>query len=99
MKIWDMATNLATEKEVEFFQQEGIYYQNRKLRDKIVEQLVLPKACMHAEYQCCRWHMAGHLGIKKTTERVLWRFYWPGAIVETARAVRRPLPNEWPWHH
>ena len=32
--------------------------------------------------------MAGHMGIKKTTERVLSEFYWPGVCGDTSRHCR-----------
>ena len=43
-------------------------------------QLVLPKTCRDPVLQMAHAiPMAGHLGRKKTTERVLQRFFWPSA--------------------
>ncbi|KAL5479791.1 hypothetical protein EMCRGX_G023369 [Ephydatia muelleri] len=76
-------------KEAEFFQREGTYYRNRKLKDEIVEQLVLLKACRDPVLQMAHAiPMAGHLGRKKTTERVLQRFFWPGVSKDVAEYCR-----------
>ena len=83
--IWDVAADAALEKEAEFFHRDGTYYRNRKLKGEIVEQLVLPEACrdpmLHMAHAI---PMAGHLGRKKTTERVLQRFFWPGVSKDVA---------------
>ena len=43
-----------------------------------VEQLVLPKKCGRKVMEMAHSiALAGHLGKKKTTDRVLQRFYWP----------------------
>ena len=50
-----------------------------------MEQLVLPKACRDPVLQMAHAiPMAGHLGRKKTTERVLQRFFWPGVSKDVA---------------
>ena len=65
-EIRDVAANSAIEKEAEFFQGEGAYYRNRKLRHEIVEPLVLPKTCRDPVLQMAyAIPMAGHLGRKK----------------------------------
>eukprot|EP00731_Ephydatia_muelleri_P014418 Em0008g138a len=83
--IRDVAADAVLEKEAEFFHRDGTYYRNRKLKGEIVEQLVLPEACrdpvLHMAHAI---PMAGHVGRKKTTERVLQRFFWPGVSKDVA---------------
>ena len=83
--IRDVAADAVLEKEAEFFHRDGTYYRNQKLKGEIVEQLVLPEACrdpvLHMAHAI---PMAGHLGRKKTTERVLQRFFWPGVSKDVA---------------
>ena len=66
----------------QFFSRQGILY--RKARpskdapDDDVEQLVLPRSVRRTVLELAHSiPMAGHLGRKKTLERILQRFYWP----------------------
>ena len=83
--IRDVAADAVLEKEAEFFHRDSTYYRNRKLKGEMVEQLVLPEACrgpvLHMAHAI---PMAGHLGRKKTTERVLQRFFWLGVSKDVA---------------
>ena len=66
----------------QFFSHQGILY--RKARpskdapDEDVEQLVLPRSVRRTVLELAHSiPMAGHLGRKKTLQRILQRFYWP----------------------
>ena len=81
--------SLVTEGPVEggyvyFYQQDGLLYRHWQPEGpaglaKGCEQLVLPKECQLVVL--CLAHdvpMAGHLGITKTTDRILQHYYWSG---------------------
>ena len=66
-----------------FFEQEGLLYRRRIPSQSMgggseIEQLVLPTLCRKATLQLAHEILlAGHLGRKKTGQRILQRFYWP----------------------
>lgn len=65
---------------VNLVKEEGLWFMIKvnKYRDEI-KQLLLPKDCR--EYVLTISHeglMGGHLGIRKTEDRALSSFYWPG---------------------
>ena len=54
-----------------------------------MEQIVLPKICRKDVLRLAHTiPMAGHLGKKKTTQRVLRRFYWPTVFSDVADYCR-----------
>ncbi len=54
-----------------------------------IEQIVLPTEYRKPVLQLAHnIPMAGHLGKKKTTDRLLQRFYWPGIFHDTAEYCR-----------
>lgn len=66
------------------------YFQSPKVsNNKIFKQLVVPLphriSVMKIAHDCV---LAGHLGIKKTTDRVLSNFYWPGVQGDVGRFCR-----------
>ena len=64
----------------EFFLRDGILYRNSGPGGiPGLEQLVLPRQLRPVVLKLAHdIPMAGHLGRKKTTDRILQRFYWPG---------------------
>lgn len=70
---------------VGFFYKDGLLFRRwvpfgRDKEDMAVEQLVLPRACRGTVMGLAHSiPLAGHLGKKKTTERILQRFYWPNS--------------------
>ena len=53
------------------------------------EQLVLPVQCRSLALQMAHdVPMAGHLGVTKTKDRVLQRYYWPGVFKDIADYCR-----------
>ena len=53
------------------------------------EQLVLPSQCRGAVLRLAHEvPMAGHLGVTKTKDRVLQRYYWPGVFKDVAQYCR-----------
>lgn len=66
------------------------YFQSPKVsNNKIFKQLLVPLphriTVMKIAHDCV---LAGHLGIKKTTDRVLSNFYWPGVQGDVSRFCR-----------
>ena len=68
-----------------FFKKDGLLYRRRKQaaggggEDLDGEQLVLPKEFRKSVLNLAHSvPTAGHLGKKKTVDRILQRFYWPG---------------------
>ena len=68
----------------QYFRQDGLLYRRysppgRDSDELSVDQLVLPKQLRPTVLKLAHdIPMAGHLGKKKTADRVLQRFYWPG---------------------
>ena len=65
-----------------FFRKNGVLYRRWVERgqpeEAAIEQIVLPKLCRKAVLQLAHSiPLGGHLGKKKTTDRILKRFYWP----------------------
>ena len=65
-----------------FFQEEGLLYRKWKCKgqgeDSSIEQLVLPSQCRQQVLQLAHLvPLGGHLGWKKTLNRIARRFYWP----------------------
>ena len=61
--------------------------QNRDL--KTCEQLVLPLRCRSVVMQIGHdTPMAGHLGVNKTKNRILNRYYWPGIFKDISTYCR-----------
>ena len=77
----------------QFTLQKGLLYrkfQSPKVSDnKVFKQLVVPKqyrdTVLKLAHDCI---MSGHLGIKKTTDRILSTFYWPGVQGDVVRFCR-----------
>uniref|UniRef100_A0A803J7L8 Gypsy retrotransposon integrase-like protein 1 n=1 Tax=Xenopus tropicalis TaxID=8364 RepID=A0A803J7L8_XENTR len=60
-----------------------LLYQMSKKSDEVIEQLVVPKPYRKIVLDLAHSHiMGGHLGVEKTTERILQRFFWPGVYRE-----------------
>ena len=77
------------------FYKDGILYRKwvpRKLQNrdlKTCEQLVLPLRCRPLVMQVGHdAPMAGHLGVNKTRNRILSRYYWPGIFKDISSYCR-----------
>ena len=68
--------------EAGYFWKDGLLFQKWIQRghdeqDIAIEQLVLPMQCRNMVFQLAHdIPLSGHLGKKKTTQRILQRFYW-----------------------
>ncbi len=65
-----------------FYETEGLIYRQwippQGNNSNVVQQLVLPEPCRSVVLSLAHHiPMAGHLGQRKTVERILQRFYWP----------------------
>ena len=80
---------------VGFYYEDGLLY--RKWRPhgsaegdlRTCKQLVLPQQCRQQVLRLAHdVPMAGHMGIARTKERILQRYYWPGIFTEVANYCR-----------
>lgn len=63
--------------------QNNLLYQVDKQGEDIVEQLIVPKPFRKMVLDLAHGHLlGGHLGMEKTKERILMRFFWPGLVAE-----------------
>ena len=73
-----------------FFFRNGILYRKFKIQnDEILEQIVVPE--MHGNHIMHVAHdipLGGHLGNKKTKEKILFHFYWPRIFPDVAKFCR-----------
>ncbi|XP_049267363.1 uncharacterized protein LOC125756539 [Rhipicephalus sanguineus] len=76
--------------EILFFMKEGILHRKYTLRSKRqVDQLVIPRCLRHFVMKMAHEGiLSGHQGIKRTTDRVLEEFYWPGVQSDITRFVK-----------
>ncbi|XP_069371637.1 uncharacterized protein [Paralichthys olivaceus] len=57
----------------------GLLYQVVKANETVREQLLVPQPHRSTVLQLAHTHLLGaHLGVEKTKERILQRFFWPG---------------------
>ena len=81
-----------------FFLRDGLLYRRCHKPSGGTEQLVLPRTCRQPVLELSHnIPLARHLGRRKTCERILQRFYWPGLHRDVAKAVsrtRKHLPAE-----
>ena len=76
-----------------YFKKDGLIFRRwtppRQGGETTIDQLVLPKECRKLIlYTAHTIPSAGHLGKKKTVERILRRFYWPTIYRDTADFCR-----------
>ena len=81
-KIREAAGGHANSAGVGFFKRDGLVYPRwtppGRGEEYELEQLVLPKACRRAVLELGhKIPLAGHLGVEKTRQCILRRFYWP----------------------
>ncbi|XP_030262315.1 uncharacterized protein LOC115574830 isoform X1 [Sparus aurata] len=62
---------------------------DQKKNDRVTEQLLVPQPHRPTVLQLAHTHLMGaHLGVEKTKERVLQRFFWPGVHKEVENYCR-----------
>ncbi|XP_063075477.1 uncharacterized protein LOC134465637 [Engraulis encrasicolus] len=67
----------------------GLLYQVDKEKDAVIEQLLVPQPYRATVLNLAHSHPLGaHLGMEKTKERILQRFYWPGVHKEVENYCR-----------
>uniref|UniRef100_A0A803KFP0 Gypsy retrotransposon integrase-like protein 1 n=1 Tax=Xenopus tropicalis TaxID=8364 RepID=A0A803KFP0_XENTR len=65
---------------------QDLLYQVSKIRGEIIEQLVVPQQYRRVVLDMAHRHvLGGHLGVDKTADRVLQRFFWPGVAGDVKR--------------
>ena len=84
-KIREAADGHPNSAGIGFFKQDGLVYRKwtppRRGEGYEIEQLVLPKECRRAVLELGHEiPLAGHLGVEKTRQRILRRFYWPSVF-------------------
>ncbi len=76
-----------------FFERDGLVYRRwvppGREEETAIEQIVLPKECRRTVLRMAHTiPIAGHLGRKKTAQRILRRFYWPTLYKDVADFCR-----------
>lgn len=68
----------------------GLLYRHyRDKRGRILDQLVVPREYREDLLNLCHGNgWSGHLGIKKSKERLLMEYYWPGCFKDVEEFVR-----------
>ncbi|XP_077948925.1 uncharacterized protein LOC144382966 isoform X6 [Gasterosteus aculeatus] len=67
----------------------GLVYQVVKKNDDVHEQLLVPQSYRATVLHLAHTHPLGaHLGVEKTKERILQRFFWPGVHKEIENFCR-----------
>ena len=89
VKVREAAEGRANSAGVGFFKRDGLVYRRwtppGRGEEYELEQLVLPKACRKAVLELGHEiPLAGHLGVEKTRQRILRRFYWPTVFKDIA---------------
>ena len=75
--------------ETKFIRKNGLIYRQFSHQGKVSLQLVVPSCFTEKVLKLAHESlMAGHLGIKKTMDRVLAEFYWPGICGDISRFCR-----------
>ena len=94
-KARDMAKNDESDDQVGFYYNNGLLYQKWRPEGstdgdvRTCKQLVLPQQCRQAVLQLAHdVPMAGHMGITRTKDRLLQRYYWPGVFTDVANYCR-----------
>ncbi|XP_077516774.1 uncharacterized protein LOC144127751 [Amblyomma americanum] len=66
-----------------------LYRHHRDRKGKTFDQLVIPEKYRADLLRLCHGNScSGHLGIKKTKERLLMEYYWPGCFKDVERYVK-----------
>ncbi|KAL3854643.1 hypothetical protein ACJMK2_013904 [Sinanodonta woodiana] len=72
-----------------FLTRKGLMYREYSISDRKFLQLVVPQKLRSQVLKVAHeTSMAGHLGVKKTTDRVLKELYWPGVNSDVRRFCR-----------
>ena len=84
---WEQVRTVSLGEGNMFFVREGLLYRRWSPvgagEDREVEQLVLPQQCRESVLRLAHSiPLAGHLGKRKTADRILQRFYWPTLFKE-----------------
>lgn len=89
-KVGQQQSSHNTKNTFEFIKEEGVLYRQYRAEDGTQhKQLAVPKPFRGTVLQLAHEGiMAGHLGVKKTAERILMDFFWPGLQADVQRFVR-----------
>lgn len=89
-RIWETYREGVAKRKVSFPVRDGMLYRHYKDRHgRTFDQLVVPEKYLSDVLRLCHeagW--SGHLGNKKTKERLLSEFYWPGCFRDAEAQVR-----------
>ncbi|KAM7312087.1 uncharacterized protein ISCGN_008992 [Ixodes scapularis] len=89
-KVWETSKEGVARKNVSFPVRDGVLYRHYRDRSgRTFDQLVVPEKYRADVLRLCHgagW--SGHLGNKKTKDRLLTEFYWPGCFRDAESQVR-----------
>ena len=75
--------------EVKFVKKNGLIYREYTYNGRNHQQLIVPKTFRERVMKLAHESLlAGHLGSKKTNDRVMAEFYWPGMVGDVTRYCR-----------
>ncbi|KAL5009600.1 hypothetical protein ScPMuIL_011905 [Solemya velum] len=89
-KCWSLARNKIRDGYAYFYSEDDILWRGFKLEGKTeLRQIVIPvkwrESIMSIAHDI---PMAGHLGTKRTRNRIMQHFFWPGIFMDVSRYVR-----------
>ena len=97
-RVWELAEQKEAPKMTKsaqswFTVKNGLLYRNHQqlqgVNRPVTKQLVVPQGRRHQVLKLAHESiMAGHMGVQKTTDRILGNFYWPGVHGDVIRFCR-----------
>lgn len=89
-KIQNSYEEGVAKKNVDIVTENGILYRHyRDRKGKVVDQLIVPQSLRQDILHLCHSNSwAGHLGVRKTKQRLLQEWYWPGCFKDVEQYVR-----------
>ncbi|XP_064485140.1 uncharacterized protein LOC135397466 [Ornithodoros turicata] len=89
-KLRDITKEGIANKNVKITKRDNVLYRHYEDRNgRVVDQLVVPKSLRADVLHLCHSNSwAGHLGIRKTKQRLLQEWYWPGCFKDIENYVR-----------
>ena len=91
--VWDSAKQPSKGENYWFYEEDGLLYRHWHPREEgeefSVEQLIVPKQYRETVLRIAHEiPLAGHMGKKKTVDRIMQRFYWPTLYRDVAEWCR-----------
>ena len=87
------ATQKKGDREIKFEERDGILYRifihPRVNRGKVLNQVIVPRNCRQSVMDVAHSTLMGeHMGVRKTLDKILSNFFWPGINGDVTRFCR-----------